>query len=422
MKGLLHEFKISLTSYVSLAFIFFLLLSAGTLVSVNYYRTSNLAIETTLKQFDHNIRREKKNFKKHFEPASFRLNLHAGKDKWQTFSAYKNNPNLLYELANYLAIDPLSNSVHLGFKNGNFVSVRKLLNANDRRQSKAPSEAHYLFEILEYNPSGSSKTTFTFLDNQQEIIAPSLVTNSSYQIFNRPWYIKGLMAQKIALVAPYQEYQEQHRIITLVLKGRDTDVVHAIDVNVLALSDLMQVTNVTDSDLQVLISSKDEILAYQFSGNMMLRESEKPIDSELQLDYQTLVTFANEDKNQSGLNEFVLNGEVWVAKVAMLSPTNNASIKLLSAAPKKKIINKAKQLLFEELLLSMTIILLFIPLTWLFARVLVHPLKHLLKTTHQLAGLNFDQVHSGHSFVSELSQLEQDMLAVIHSLVDTFSI
>ena len=102
------------------------MVSAGTLVSVNYYRTSTLAFEATLEQFDHAIKLEKQSFKKHLTPAYFRLNLHARKNQWQDFLAYKSNPYLLYELANFLAIDPLSNAIHLGFKSGKFVSVRQL--------------------------------------------------------------------------------------------------------------------------------------------------------------------------------------------------------------------------------------------------------------------------------------------------------
>ncbi len=422
MKGLLPGIKLSLISYVSLALIFFLFFSAGTLVTVNYFRTSNLAFEAALEQFDHAIKLEKQSFKKHLTPVSFRLNLHARKNKWQDFSAYQKNPNLLYELANYLAIDPLSNAVHIGFKNGNFVSVRQLLNARDRRQSLAPQEASFLFEVQEYSPDGASKVTVTFLNNQQEVIAPPTVTSTSYTIFDRPWYIEGLTAKEIALVAPYQEYEEQHRIISLVLSGKNSKVVHAIDINVSAVSELMQVSHVTDGDLQVLMSSKNKVLAYQLSGDLKLSDMGKPIASENKQAYQAIVNFTNEEENQAGLNELTLNGQVWVAKVALLHPRDNVSTKLLIAAPKEKILNSAKQSIFDGLVLSSAIILIFIPFTWLFARVLVRPIKRLLQNTHQLAGLHFNQVSLGHSFITELSELEQDMSAVSHSLEDTFAI
>jgi len=422
MRALLKGFKLSLISYVSLAFVFFLLVSTSTLVTVNYYRTSTLAFEAALAQFDHAIKLEKQNFKKYLKPAAFRLSLHARKNKWQDFSAYQKNSNLLYELANYIAIDPLSNAIHIGFKNGNFVSVRQLLNARDRRQSQAPQDARFLFEVQEYSPDGLSKVKLTFLNSQQEAIAPPTVTSTSYKIFDRPWYRKGLMAKEIALVAPYQEYEEEHRIISLVLNGKNSEVVHAIDLNVLAVSELMQASHVTDRDLQVLISSEDEILAYQFSGELKLSEMGKPVASANKHGYQAIVNFANKDENQAGLNELVLNGEVWVAKVALLNPNANIGTKLLIAAPKVKILDSAKKSLFGELVLSGVVILLFIPFTWLFARVLVRPLKRLLQNTHQLAGLHFNQVSLGHSFIAELSELEQDVLAVSHSLEDTFSI
>ena len=56
MKGLLKGFKLSLTSYVALAFIFFLFISAGTLVTVNYYRISESAFDAKLAQFDRAIK------------------------------------------------------------------------------------------------------------------------------------------------------------------------------------------------------------------------------------------------------------------------------------------------------------------------------------------------------------------------------
>ncbi|PKG82739.1 chemotaxis protein [Colwellia sp. 75C3] len=422
MKGLLKGFKLSLTSYVSLAFIFFLFISAGTLVAVNYYRMSVFAFEETLQQFDRAIKLEAQSIRKHLTPVYFRLKLQTNVDKWQYFSAYQNNTTLLFELANYIAIDPLSIAVHVGFKNGNFVSVKKLLNEFDRQQYQAPSDAHFAFEVLEYFPNGESKSTRNFLNFQLEVIGSTIVGNSTYEIFNRPWYVKGLNAKEISVVAPYQEYQEQHRMISLVLSDREAKVVHAVDINVLALAELMKLSNVTDSDVQIILSTENEILAHQRSGDFHLDSVNDPAIGFSAQDKRAIKNFAKSHLNQVGLSEVYLSGELWMAKIALLNPIDKASTKLFIATPKAKVITSVKESLFDELLISCLIILLFIPFTWLFSGVIVRPVHRLLKNTHKLAGLQFSQVSSGDSFIEELNELEQDMLAVSNSLQNTFSI
>ena len=420
MKGLLRGFKLSLTSYISLAFIFFLFISAGTLITVNYYRMSESAFDETLQKFDLAIKRQTHSFQKHLTPAALRLQQHISKDKWHDFSAYINDTALLDELANYLAIDPLSNAVHFGFKNGNFVSVKQLLNEADRQQYKAPIAAVFVFEILEYSPDGQSKVIFSFLNSQLDLIGSPIVSNTSYKVFSRPWYLKGLNAKEISVVAPYQEYEQQHRIISLVLS--DTEVVSAIDFNVQAVSELMQLSQVTENDLQIILNSENEVLAYQYSGDFTLITMDEPVASANKYDHQGIINFADNDKNQQGLNEFSFNGQVWVAKIALLHPQFQASAKLLIATPKAKVIAAVRQSLFDHLVISAVIILCFIPITWLFARVIVRPIHRLVKSTHRLASLQFNQVSSGDSFIEELNELEQDMLAVSNSLQDTFSI
>ena len=69
MKGI----KLSLLNYTLIAFTLFLLLSAGTLISVSYYRMADYAFESVSKQFDFSIESEVKNLRAQFKPAGYRL-------------------------------------------------------------------------------------------------------------------------------------------------------------------------------------------------------------------------------------------------------------------------------------------------------------------------------------------------------------
>ena len=72
-----------------------------------------------------------------------RLQQKSRKDKWQDFSAYKNDTALLDELANYLAIAPLSNAVHLGLKGDEICIESRILTIADIFEALTASDRPY---------------------------------------------------------------------------------------------------------------------------------------------------------------------------------------------------------------------------------------------------------------------------------------
>lgn len=86
---LLKGIKLSLLSYTSIAFTFFLLLSAGTLIGVSYYRMADYAFESASKQFDLSIESEVKNLRTQFTPAGYRLKYITSRKEWKILKLIK---------------------------------------------------------------------------------------------------------------------------------------------------------------------------------------------------------------------------------------------------------------------------------------------------------------------------------------------
>jgi len=418
----LKGIKLSLLSYTGIAFTLFLLLSAGTLIGVSYYRMADYAFESASKQFDASIESEVKNLRTQFMPAGYRLKYITSRKEWQNFESYQSNSHLIKELANYLLIDGLADAVYIGFKTGNFVSVDQIKSQKERDNLKAPKDAMYLVKLMQHQSEGENQFKMIFLDHLLNQIGEPLSLSAPYQIFTRPWYQRGLNSPSASLVAPYQTFDRDNKIMTLVQSSFDDAVVAGIDINMTALSNQLKTSYFDSNTVQALLSKNNKLLAYQKLGTLFPQSDVNKSQFFSEESKKALDVFVETKLDKYGLSCIFFDNEKWLGKVVSINHLKGTSVKLFVAMPEDDILAASNFALIENLQISLLIVLAFVPLSWLFSRGLIRPIHRVALQTQNIAGLKLEQVNNERSHITELAALEDSVLDMRHSLHHFFGL
>ena len=416
MKGI----KLSLLSYTSIAFTVFLLLSAGTLIGVSYYRMADYAFESASKQFDLSIAREVTNLRTQFKPAGYRLKYIAERKQWHNFSEYHADSRLIRELANYLTIDGLADAIYIGFKSGNFISVEQISYQQHLYNFAVPEGTKFIVKRMQQQDTGNY-FKFNFLNAALNVIGKSIQINTAYQIYDRPWYKNGLSSRTATLVAPYKMFDDKAKVMTLAQGNADGTVVAGIDINMTALSNQFKVDG-NENSLHALFSKNNRLLAYHTLGVLVAHSDDlnsRGIDEKHQ---KELNTFIAQNLDKPGLSSLFFDNQKWFGKVVSINHLQGVSVKLFVAMPETDILASSHFALVENLQLSVLIVLIFIPFSWLFSKGLIAPIHRVALQTKNIAGLKLKSVNSKRSSITELAELEDNVFDMRHSLIHFFAL
>jgi len=418
----LKGIKLSLLSYTGIAFTLFLLLSTGTLIGVSYYRMADYAFESASKQFDASIESEVKNLRAQFKPAGYRLKYITSRKEWQNFEVYQPSSRLIKELANYLMIDELADAIYIGFKSGNFVSVDQIKSQKERVNLKAPKDAIYLVKLMQHQNEGENQFKMIFLDRLLNQIGEPLSLSTPFQIFDRPWYQQGLISPAASIVAPYQTFDRDNKIMTLVQSSVDEGVVAGVDINMTVLSNQLKASYFDSNTVQALLSKNNKLLAYQKLGVLFPHSNANKSQFFTEKSKKALDEFVAQNLDKYGLSCIFFENEKWLGKVVSINHLRGVSVKLFVAMPEDDILASSNFALIENMQISLLIVLAFVPLSWLFSRGLMRPIQRVALQTQNIAGLKLEQVNNERSHITELAALEDSVFDMRHSLHHFFGL
>ncbi|MBU2971148.1 HD domain-containing protein [Pseudoalteromonas sp. C2R02] len=383
---------------------------------------ADYAFESASKQFDLSIESEVKNLRTQFTPAGYRLKYITSRKEWQDFETYQADSRLIKELANYLTIDALADAVYIGFKSGNFISVDQIKSQAERVNLKAPQDAMYLVKLMQHQSEDDNQFKMIFLDRLLNQIGEPLSISTAYKIFSRPWYQRGLISPSASIVAPYQAFDRNNKIMTLVQSSIDNDVVAGIDINMIGLSNQLKASYLDNNTVQALLSKNNSLLAYQKFGVLFPQSDENKSQFFTEKSKKALDIFVDKNLDQYGLSSIFFENEKWLGKVVSINHLKGVSVKLFVAMPEDDILAASNFALIENLQISLLIVLAFVPLSWLFSRGLIRPIHRVALQTQNIAGLKLGQANNERSHITELAALEDSVFDMRHSLHHFFGL
>jgi HD-GYP domain-containing protein (c-di-GMP phosphodiesterase class II) len=403
--------------HISTLFIALIVLIGGVIAGLGYKNSRDM-IESSAEELNVRISRETLGeFTRIIGPAEMaaRLLSHDG----------ITHAGSLSERLKYLGLmrEALNNSralisVYVGYGNGDFFMLRRLMDEADRQFFSAPEKAAYLAQSIEHT-GGNANGRFIFLDADLATLrnqaSPEYAT--SFDPRGRDWYIAAMKAEGQIKTPPYLFYTSRKVGTTIANRATTTDAVVGADIRLETLSESLSRQKLTPGSLILLVNGRGQALAYEdFSKAVKFPDGPegKPVLATLaDLGVPVLEKLAPRlqafDEVSARNIALSVNGKDWHASIRPAPLEGVPQLFLLTATPDDELMVAAHRLLRNSLMFTALVILLAIPITWLLARNISGPMRQLAREAEAIRHFEFSQPIRVESLVLEVAELTQTM-------------
>lgn len=294
------------------------------------------------------------------------------------------------------------------FPDGDTFVTTLLNNELVRSHYKAPEAAALLVLYVETDNTGSRHMLNIFFDeNLREISRNS--TESNFDPLQRNWYKQA--KDTPSATKPYLFYDIEIVGLTAMLKTNKPGVVVSIGITLDNLSNTISKYQVTPNSEVVLINAKGETYAYKDTSQIIVKSDNKPLQLATlqQLDSKILNYVGKDFEPIEQQLDFEFSGIKWIGSSKIVSRPNGIDLFAVMVSPIDELLVEATALRWQSLMMTLAIILFFIPVIWFAAKKISNPLKNLAIETEKIARFEFDEPQHKRSFIKEIEELDSAM-------------
>ncbi len=389
--------------YVHISILFtLLLLSSGAVVGVfNYQQTSHIILSSSEQLFTR-IRQEVQVDLDHtYTPIRHALNLLALNPSTRLIDA-KGREKVLPAFAQALRDNPKLASLYLGYPDGDFMMVRPLRTDAQRLLFDAPSEAAFQLWSIDRSASDNN-SSYQFFDAQLNLLRRIQRPVEQYDPRQRPWYINAREQQTQITTAPYAFFST-HEVGTTLARQIGNDVVLGADLTLSNLCATLAKHKITAGSEVVLLDPSGNAIAYPDCPPLV-------VDSQLvkaaDLSAPLAALLAPDASAPQGRLRF--NQRDWIVSRTALSEGGPQGLELVLMVPEDELLADAYRIRWQGALITLTTLLLCIPIGWLASRSVVKPLQALMLDAEAIQRFDFQNPASGRSPLLEVDRLAMAM-------------
>jgi HD-GYP domain-containing protein (c-di-GMP phosphodiesterase class II) len=380
-----------------------LLLGSGVILGLfNYYQTTQVILSSS-KQLFAQMREEVEADLQHtYQPIRHLLGLLALNERNLSRDSYQ-RMSLLPIFAQALRDNPKLASLYLGYEDGDFFMVRPLRDERLKQIFDAPANA--AFQVWSIDRSGEARpiSESQFFDAELNWISRRQNLSEKYDPRTRPWYQSARERGELITTEPYAFFSTKD-VGTTLARTSSGDTVLGADLTLADLSATLARHKVTPSTEVVLYRPDGAAVAYPdidklvvSNGTTHLAQVERLSPALGELFQRSL------EKDREGAMK--LAGKRWQVSYSQLDEGGPNGLRLALLAPEEELLAEAYRIRWQGAVLTLTILLLCIPLGWLMSRILVRPLRALVTEAEAIRSFNFAHPASGRSPVLEIDQL-----------------
>ncbi|CAG9252128.1 Phosphohydrolase [Paraburkholderia unamae] len=321
-------------------------------------------------------------------------------------------------LRDALETSPVLQSLYVGYATGDFFYVRHLSNDADRSMFAAPKNADYMVQSITRDRQGPQGRNI-YLDRALVPIetADDPTFARQYDPRRRPWYIEAVSAGDLIRTAPYVFFTDKGAGATLAIPASNKGAVVGGDIRLDMLGQMLSHMRRTSHTVIALLDVNGHLLAsgsdiggasaaQVTEGHALLRPA-----SEYGVPVLThLASRAAALGDATQMDEIArIGGRDWYTWVERLVTGGGKPYFLVLAIPQDELLTGAKRQAQAALGLTILVLLIAIPVTWLFARAISRPLQVLAGQAAAIRRLEFGETFVIRSRVSEVNGLSRAM-------------
>lgn len=329
-----------------------------------------------------------------FEPVEGLLHLIAA-NKALTSTDLRQRLALLPSLHQALRANPRLASLYVGYGNGDFFMARALRSDAQRTALDAPDAASVQVWSIEHGASRS-----LFFDANLAPLGEGVPPARLYDPRERPWYTSATQHPGVIGTDPYVFYSDRRVGTTLAIDTGAGQVLGA-DITLDELSATLARHRVTPNTQLALYDRLGHAVAYPEAGRVVAERNSAELEQVSTL-HPALALFVGQPQQP----RLILDGEEWIVASHALQRGGPSGLSLALLVPERERLARAYALRWQGALITLTALLLCLPLGWLSARLLVAPLRRLVRDVEQLGSTVTPSPPATGSLVLELHQLQ----------------
>ncbi|MBW1787326.1 MAG: HAMP domain-containing protein [Deltaproteobacteria bacterium] len=399
--------------HIQIATLFILLIAVvGTVLGwVNYRKNKQLLLSASEELFDWISREVKADFQKSYAPVAGIIDLlsvspltnaHTPDELLDTLPFFREALNTQPELS----------GLYVGYDTGAFFMVRPLNSVLMREYYQPPEGAKFVASQTAINESGTRSQRRLYFDADLRELERREMGESEFDPRQRPWYMRAMVNSGRISTKPYLYYTVRKVGITVARRSPDKRCVVACDITLEQLSHTLKRYELSPSSELVLVSADGNVLAYRKTDRLVTDIDEKGKAKMAQianLGSPVLKELARVTGLQPMRASFHFQGRQWVGAVRKAVRIADTQVVLAMAAPENELLSEAVAMMRKTALITICIILLTLPITWLLAGRISRPLRRLAGETDTIRNFDFREPIKTTSFVKEIDELAFSM-------------
>lgn len=314
-----------------------------------------------------------------------------------------------------LSHSPALSSLYLGYPEGDFFFVRRLLDDAERRALDAPDGAQYVVQsIVRSDPP---RGEYRYLDAQLGVLRiddrPDYA--AAFDPRSRAWYWNALAAGGFVHTPPYVFFSNRKVGTTLAVPAGEGVVVGA-DILLETLGQGLAAQKITPASELALLDATGRVIAHEDAARLIGNGTTTADALELAhaQAFGVPVLAAASDwlgEAEEGVvptRRLRLDGTDWRIGIQRLSP-GGEPLYLVVALPERELLGSAYRLRDSAVWITAFIVLLSVPLTWALARGVSGPLRALADEAEKIGHFEFTAPIRVRSIVKEVQALAMTM-------------
>ncbi|MBC3374609.1 HD domain-containing protein [Pseudomonas sp. SWRI92] len=403
--------------HISVMFTLLLLLTGVVLGVFNYRQTTQIILSSSEKLFNRIEQTVRLDLYDTYEPIRHLLGLLADYPATR-MPQMSQRLALLGPFSQALRDNPNLASLYLGDRDGNFLMVRSLRTEASKNALKAPAEALYeVWTVERAGDAGSVHSQSAFYDQALTLIGRQDHLGEDYDPRSRGWFRSAMDTTEQITTEPYVFFSSRNIGTTLARRSGERAVIGA-DLTLAALSQTLAKHKVTTGTEIALIDPQGNAVGYPDSERLVTDSQSAHLIKARDLHPAIAAALDND----SDMPRLEAAGRQWIVSRSHIQEGGPEGLQLALLVPEDELLADAYRLRWQGALITLATLLLCLPLGWLTSRILVKPLRGLVREADAIRSFNFSYPVSRRSPVLEVDQLGVSMARMKETLASFFEI
>ena len=403
--------------HISMMFTLLLLFTGIVLGIFNYRQTTQIILSSSEKLFARIEQDVRNDLQTTYQPIRHLLNLLVENPAVQ-------GPDLQHRLALFksfsqaLVDNPELASLYVGYADGDFFMVRPLRSDALKNTLHAPEGAAYqVWSIDRDSRTGQVRSQSLFYDSALKLIASVENAREAYDPRTRAWFNSAGARDEQITTEPYIFFST-HNIGTTLARRSGLSAVLGADLTLAQLSATLAKHQVTPGTEVVLFDSDGNAIAYPDNSKLIIDGQ----DSRLSKASDLSPALAALLSNRADGNRLDIHRRQWIFARSSIQEGGPRGLQLAVMVPEDELLIDAYRMRWQGALITLATLLLCLPLGWLTSRILVKPLRALVKEADAIRSFDFNYPVARRSPVLEVDQLSVSMARMKDTLASFFQI